>query len=737
MGLPDKTINWRPSIIDATSDAPYVAIRSSFTVLHSPDQATLKIFADRRYVLWINGSYVQRGPMRFDPKQPSYDVCDVACLIKPGMNTIAVLLLRTGSNGQMMDHLPGLAVDIELQHGTDTSFIRSDESWKWSDQTGYGHPDIQWGMVCDHIDGRAGDAAFWRQGHDDQAWRACKSVPSTSWGSFTHRPIPQLLEARIQGTFVNAPNASEPGTYIEEFCDYDLGIMAHGYLRIDIEADGGSQVEVTFGARHVDGEVQNSYTHRYTCRSGRQIFSNVDTSGGRYIRIARKSGRLKVHKVEAVDCRYPFQDLGKFSCSDPFLTELWKRAIHTIRMCSTDAYLDCATRERAEWIGDAVVVEYPIVRLAFGGVRDSEYEAKSDPLLMESMIRRIAASQLEDGRLKAHHPSDRFDIHACIEDYSCLWIQAIRQVYEHTGNIELVRDMAPVMARLMDWFLARIGPNGLLQGREFVLFDNPLKYVECEGATLNAFFYRALLDAALLHDLVSATEVASTYRSVAVRLKEQYNKLLWNPMERTYNSGIKTGAVLEPTAHAALLALNRGIAEPCAIGEIRDWLFKHYDTPNGIWLPYTYFWLFEEWFRVNSPNSDLQAINAIRKGWAEMMERKDTGTLTEFLHDGGIEPCHCMGAVPAYFLSAFVLGVQMNFHENGSHIVISPHPGDLEHAAGTVVTELGLVDISWGREDDFLNIHFSVPFGATAIICQMGRERKFEAGKHFVRIRTQ
>jgi hypothetical protein len=32
--------------------------------------ARLHLFADARYVLWINGRYVERGPCRFDPAGP-------------------------------------------------------------------------------------------------------------------------------------------------------------------------------------------------------------------------------------------------------------------------------------------------------------------------------------------------------------------------------------------------------------------------------------------------------------------------------------------------------------------------------------------------------------------------------------------------------------------------------------------------------------------------------------------
>jgi len=50
------------------------------------------------------------------------------------------------------------------------------------------------------------------------------------------------------------------------------------------------------------------------------------------------------------------------------------------------------------------------------------------------------------------------------------------------------------------------------------------------------------------------------------------------------------------------------------------------------------------------------------------------------------------------------------------NLLIEPRPGDLTHAEGTVVTELGLVPVAWKREAAAFTIAFSVPPGATATL---------------------
>jgi hypothetical protein len=47
-----------------------VAFRKTFDLAQTPRLAVLSIFADARYVLWINGEYIDRGPSRFQPNGP-------------------------------------------------------------------------------------------------------------------------------------------------------------------------------------------------------------------------------------------------------------------------------------------------------------------------------------------------------------------------------------------------------------------------------------------------------------------------------------------------------------------------------------------------------------------------------------------------------------------------------------------------------------------------------------------
>ena len=93
----------------------YVVFRKSFDLSDANSPAELQLFADSRYLLWINGQYVLRGPCRFNPKRPEYDLVDVQPYLKKGKNAMVVMVHSYGNviNGRIMKHAPGLAAVLE------------------------------------------------------------------------------------------------------------------------------------------------------------------------------------------------------------------------------------------------------------------------------------------------------------------------------------------------------------------------------------------------------------------------------------------------------------------------------------------------------------------------------------------------------------------------------------------------------------------------------------------------
>lgn len=698
------------------------AFRKTFTLEAKPKKAVLKIFADNRYLLWINDTYVKRGPVRFDPKGPEFDSVDVQPFLQKGANVVAVQVMafRSGTGGQRIRHVPGLTAELVVDGAT---LLTTDTSWKWSSRTQYGDAHVGWGFVRYSNDGRNEPLGWAGADFDDSQWQAAVQIDGSQWGRMRAVSMPPLPEktAVVNPTVILPKGFAYPITLAEnESVTVDLGRMVMGYEVVTLEAHAGAVLRVEHGQRFAE-KMYDSYgsVNTYTARDGRQVFMAADSYGHRYLQLTAQTGSVTLHEIRVVERLYPYEEAASFQSNDAFLNELWKRAVHTLRMNCEDSYLDCPLRERSEWMGDAAVVEYPCSRVVFG-IPDASGTPRSDAGLIKQIIRHTAQSRLADGRLKAHVPSDRWDKHGYIEDYSCLWVQMMRDVYDHTGDTDLVKEVWPALVGQMQWFLDRRTSRGLVNAREFVIFDNPQAYNVCEGATLNAFVYKALRDSAYLAGVIGESHRQSEYAAAAEALYTAFNGLLWDASAGSYYAGLdtpddvpaKTPEKLKPSAHSAMIPLHAGIVPPERIESVRSFLFSTWSSSIG--MPYTHWWLFEEFWKADQARRDIEALNSIRTKWAPVMARTDTGTLTEGCNGG--EACHNFGSSPLYYLQTHVLGVSMNGPVWDQRIRIEPRLGDLTSVCGTAVTEHGPVEVSWTRTGTRWEYAFTVPEDVKAAV---------------------
>ena len=735
---------WSPS--SPTGTQTYVAFRKRFALPDTAAPATLQLFADSRYLLWVNGTYVLRGPGRFNPKRPEFDSVDLQPFLRPGSNTLVVLVHHYAAaiNGRIMRHAPGLTARLEV---AGRELLRTDASWRCSTHTEYRPSPGAWSSIPDVLDGRLSPGDWTTPAFDDSAWEPAMAVDGGTWGALQPRSIPlpretELTELKLlpAGRGLKAALPLALGTEGQPAIVVDLGRMAMAYAEVELEADAGSVLQMQYALRYVNGKPAETYGvgTTYTARAGRQRFIAGDQWCSRYVTLRCATGRLKILSLRMVDRRYPFERAGSFTCSDDMLTRLWEMAVNTIETVSDDGYGSDA-RERNEWLQDPAEPNFITTRIALAGPGANGRKVFSDPRLLKNLLRHAALTQRPDGRILATFPTDRGpeDCHYVIEDYSCQWVEALRLYFDATGDREFLREMWPILTRQMQWFLDHRTPRGLLLAREYASFDNPLAYTTCEGATMNAFLYQALRDADYLGLALGQKPQAATYAQAATELGAAYDRQFWNDAEGAYNSAWLGGKSLGPTAHSQLLALDRGLVPENRVGTARKWLLAHYRNPGGFHcctnpdyermvaqkaglnMPVTYYWMFRELYRMDTAAMDQEVIGELRRRWAPMVtHRQDTGTLCEMFVEadggGGSEACHNYGAVPAYFLSAYVLGVRLNGPVWKKRLLIQPHPGDLAHAEGAVVTEFGPVPVSWKAAADGLDFTLTVPAGVKA-----------------------
>ncbi|TNJ63887.1 alpha-L-rhamnosidase [Paenibacillus hemerocallicola] len=171
----------------------------------SSGPAKLSISADSRYVLYVNGAQVGRGPVRSWPAEQFYDTYEVGHLLKPGeTNTIAVLVIHFGvSNFYYIRGRGGLLAELLLESPEGVSVAAgTDAAWKTAKLAAQ-HPEAP-RMSCQQGFAEVYDARQWDDGwakpeYDDRGWGNADSVGQVGegpWKSLIARDIPFLTEEK-------------------------------------------------------------------------------------------------------------------------------------------------------------------------------------------------------------------------------------------------------------------------------------------------------------------------------------------------------------------------------------------------------------------------------------------------------------------------------------------------------------------------------------------------------------
>lgn len=183
---------------EPTPQNAYLYARRSFVLDCKADRSITRVCADSRYILWVNGRFVARGPARSDPRWQSYDVVDIAPYLHKGQNVVAMLAHHYGQNtfSYMLGRAallfdctvrPASGKKIDISSGPAWRVLRSD-AW----EGGFGRMDAQLGYH--EVFHPSREPKGWREpGFDDSRWEAATVVDRVGegpWRNLTPRDIP-------------------------------------------------------------------------------------------------------------------------------------------------------------------------------------------------------------------------------------------------------------------------------------------------------------------------------------------------------------------------------------------------------------------------------------------------------------------------------------------------------------------------------------------------------------------
>ena len=190
-----------------TGRNPYCMFRKSFRITGTAGNAVLNLFADTAYQLFINGEFINFGPIRFDPQFPVYDTYDLRPYLKAGKNVIAVLVNFIGH--KTFRSIPvrgGLiawgAAEMETGKEKETVSLNTGRGlWKAKKSEAYSEnsPKLSFALNAQELFDQSREEEGWKEAaFDDGDWpEAVELERQDSWGLQERRPIPFMSGKKV------------------------------------------------------------------------------------------------------------------------------------------------------------------------------------------------------------------------------------------------------------------------------------------------------------------------------------------------------------------------------------------------------------------------------------------------------------------------------------------------------------------------------------------------------------
>lgn len=201
---------WQPA---QTRPGSVLLFRRTFTTPVALP-VTLDIFADTRYEVWLDGTWLGRGPARFSTTRQEYDSYTPDAL-DAGVHTLAVLVQYAPNARRSVDLGGALFARVSAAAAGDV-LVGTDTDWRvwaapaWDTRTGY-ISSLRLIGPKEVLDLRALPADWMQPAYDDSAWISVQVLEPSPLTALTPRSIPLLtdrvrLPAAVVETGTLSPN---------------------------------------------------------------------------------------------------------------------------------------------------------------------------------------------------------------------------------------------------------------------------------------------------------------------------------------------------------------------------------------------------------------------------------------------------------------------------------------------------------------------------------------------------
>ncbi len=420
-------------------------------------RALLRISADDRYKLYINGSFVTEGPAPSYPEGIFYNEIDVTEYLTEGENAFAVhtyyqgLINRAWVSGDLLQMLWfSLSLD-------GAQVLVSDEKWLCKYHTGY----TKYGIFGyntaygECYNAAAPEALFYKPSFLPEGFACAREHALSPW------------KLKRQSTSALDIYDMEP-EQVEE-CDFGIRIAmpteAVGNLVFDAEGNAGDEIILRYGEElNPDGSVR--FDMRCNCRyeekmllsGGKDTPHFFDYKAFRYAEL-RFPASVKVSNVRMTVRHYPYKKRAVLDTDGEALASVLRLCENTVKYGTQEIFIDCPTREKGAYLGDLMVSgrAHAVLTGDTSLLKQTVRVFNDSTAITSGMMACAAGSFMQE-----------------IADYSLEFPALLAWIYSVDGDIGFLRECEPYATGIYEYYKRYENSEGLLDGVvEWNLVDWP------------------------------------------------------------------------------------------------------------------------------------------------------------------------------------------------------------------------------------------------------------------------
>ena len=730
------------------------------------------VSADERFVLFLDGQEIARGPHRGMPDHWFYESYEVD--LKPGAHSLDAIVWQIGPHAPLAQLSVRGGFVLKAEGAYDAVLSTGRAAWMVAPlsstvMTGKGENDA-WGVGSES---RSVGTSFYAEEPSPGAWTNAVvvrkpigpedcGVVDPGWFLFPSALPDQMHARRVPGraravrsdlarTCYRADDARHP--FREGFAALlngkPLTIPARTEVRLlwdlenyycaypELRTRGGCGAEIRWDwteslrnesdgrkgdrAAFADKRVERPFGDVFVA-DGRAdaCFTTPWWRCGRWCELRIRTGDepLTLTSVSLWETRYPMEAVASFSCDDPTLTRIQEICTRGLQMCMHEMYFDCPYYEQHMYPGDGRV-EFLLTGLV-----------NPDERLVRQCMTLFDEARTPNGLVPMNFPSRMRQVSAT---YTMCWIDMFRDYLDWRSDRSWLKARLPGIEAALAGLRRYEDKDGLLvdlPGWSFTDYTPDwFEGISPDGksglSAMNSLQYvNSLRNAAAVAEAFGETSLAAIWRTRAARTADAVVRTFWDERRGLLSDTVRHDAWSEQ-------AQCFGILSGTLTGERRERAFRGLVSAPDLTRATQYFshYLFETYFAFGRTDLFLRRLDPwrgfVRDNMSTLLEMPTTPE-----HEARSD-CHAWGAHPLYHLHANVLGVRPDA-PFFARVRIAPQPGPLRWIKASTPHRNGLIVSDLRFSDGTVSGTVELPQGLSGVFSFAGRDVVLQSGSNAI-----